>query len=370
VKIERVELYHITQKLVHPFRTSFGTEHDRPCILVAVYSEGIVGWGECVASSDPGYCYETINTAWHILSDFLIPAVIGQDFASPQNVPANFEQVRGHPLAKASLENAIWDLLARAAEIPLSAMLGGQRERVEVGVSIGIQPTIDGLLERVSQFVDAGYQRIKIKIEPGWVIEPLRAIRDKFPDIKLMADANSAFSLNDVALFQEMDAFNLLMIEQPLHHDDIFDHAKLQAQIQTPLCLDESIHSPLHARAAIEMQACRIINMKVARVGGLSNALAIHQLCTEANIPLWCGGMLETNVGRAVNLHLAALPNFTLPGDISASDRYYVEDVAEPNFQLNVADSTITVPTGLGIGVNVLPERLKKFQIRTVAFDS
>ena len=370
MKIECIELYHITQQLVHPFRTSFGTEHDRPCTLVAVFSEGVTGWGECVASAEPGYSYETIDTAWHILSDFLIPAAIGQNFTSPQDVPARFNRVRGHPLAKASLENAVWDLFARAAEVPLSAMLGGQRERVEVGVSIGIQPTVEGLVERVSQFVEAGYRRIKIKIEPGWVIEPLSAIRDRFPNIRLMADANSAFSLDDVALFQEMDAFNLLMIEQPLHHDDIFDHAKLQAQIKTPLCLDESIHSPLHARAAIEMQACRIINMKVARVGGLSNALAIHHMCEEAGIPLWCGGMLETNVGRAANLHLASLPNFTLPGDISASNRYYVEDVAEPNFHLNAEDSTITVPTGPGIGVTVLPERVKKFQIRMAAFDA
>jgi O-succinylbenzoate synthase len=368
MKIERIALYHITQPLLHPFRTSFGTEYDRPCILVAVSGAGVTGWGECVASDAPGYCYETINTAWHILSDFLVPVVIGHSFASPQKVAACFDGVRGHPLAKAGLENAVWDLFGRAKGVPLGQLLGGVRPRVEVGVSIGIQPTVQQLVQQVSYFVEAGYGRIKIKIEPGWVIEPLDAIRNKYPEIRLMADANSAFSLDDVALFQEMDRFNLLMIEQPLHHDDIFDHAKLQAQIKTPLCLDESIHTLMHARAAIEMKACRIINMKVGRVGGLSNALAIHRLCADAGIPLWCGGMLETNVGRAANLHLASLPGFTLPGDISASSRYYAEDVAAPNFQLNSEDSTITVPTAPGIGVEVLPERIKKFQVRTVAF--
>jgi O-succinylbenzoate synthase len=369
VKIERIELHHIFQQLVHPFRTSFGTQLERPCILVAVYSEGVIGWGECVASNDPGYSYETTNTAWHILSDFLIPAIIGQRVTSPQEVPARFERVRGHPMAKASLESAIWDLLAQAQGVSLSQMLGGQRDRIEVGVSLGIQPTLQDLLDRVSQFVDKGYRRIKIKIEPGWDIKPLTAIREVYPTIKLMADANSAFTLDHIKLFQDMDALKLLMIEQPLHHDDIFDHAKLQTQIETPLCLDESIHSPHHARWAIEMKACRIINMKVARVGGLSNAITIHNLCAEAGIAMWCGGMLETGVGRATNLHLATLPNFMLPSDISATDRYYVTDVAEPRFHLNPEDSTITVPTGPGIGVAVLMERVEKMRVRYAAFD-
>jgi O-succinylbenzoate synthase len=368
MKIDRVELHHISQPLVQPFRTSFGTQLERPCILVAVYSEGLVGWGECVAHSDPGYSYETIATAWHVLSDFLIPPLLGRSITSPGQVAATFEWVRGHPMAKASLENAIWDLLAQAQGAPLSKLLGGQRERVEVGVSIGIQPTLAQLLDRVDQFIDQGYRRIKIKIEPGWELEPLSHIRQRHPALKLMADANSAFSLADAPLFRQMDELNLLMIEQPLHYDDIADHARLQAQLSTPLCLDESIHSPLHARWAIEIKACRIINLKVGRVGGLSNALTIHQLSLEAGIPLWCGGMLETGVGRAVNLHLAALPNFRLPGDISATERYYVEDIAAPNFHLNPADSTITVPTGPGIGVAVLPDRLQKYRLRYQAF--
>jgi O-succinylbenzoate synthase len=370
VKIERIELHHISQQLVHPFRTSFGTQLERPCILVAVYSEGLIGWGECVASNDPGYSYETINTAWHVLSDFLIPSIVGQQVTSPQEVMARFERVRGHPMAKASLENAIWDLLAQAQGVSLSQMLGGQRDRVEVGVSIGIQPALQDLLDRVSQFVDKGYRRIKVKIEPGWDIEPLSAIREVYPTIKLMADANSAFTLDHVKLFRDMDALKLLMIEQPLHYDDIFDHAQLQAQIDTPLCLDESIHSPHHARWAIEIKACRIINMKVARVGGLSNALTIHNLCAEAGIAMWCGGMLETGVGRATNLHLATLPNFTLSGDISATERYYATDVAEPSFYLNPEDSTITVPPGPGIGIEVQLDRLKKMRVRYTAFDA
>jgi O-succinylbenzoate synthase len=368
MRIERIELHHVSQPLVAPFRTSFGTQVTRPCILVAVYSEGLVGWGECVAADDPGYSYETTQTAWHILSDFLIPPTLGQEVTTPQEVTARYQWVRGHPMAKAGLENALWDLLAQAQGVPLSKLLGGIRERVEVGVSIGIQPTLAAQLERVDHFIRQGYRRIKMKIEPGWELKPLTAVREHYPTLKLMADANSAFTLADTPLFREMDTLNLLMIEQPLSYDDIADHAKLQSQLKTPICLDESIHSPLHARWAIEIKAGRIINMKVGRVGGLSNALAIHELCLEAGIPLWCGGMLETGVGRAANLHLATLPNFTLPGDISATDRYYHEDIAEPDFKLNVEDSTITVPTGPGIGVSVLPERLEKVRVRQQTF--
>ncbi len=368
MKIERIELHHITQDLVHPFRTSFGTQIARASILIAVYSEGVVGWGECTASDDPGYSYETIPTAWHIIKDFLAPALIGQNIDDPRGVPAHFAKIRGHEMAKAGIENAVWDLLAKAQNIPLSKFWDGQRDRVEVGVSIGIQPTLQGLLDRVNQFVDLGYRRIKMKIEPGWEIEPLSAVREQHPDIKLMADANSAFSLEHASLFQQMDSLNLLMIEQPLHYDDIFDHAKLQAQVNTPICLDESIHSPNHARAAIGMNACKIINMKVARVGGLSNALEIHDMCVEAGIQLWCGGMLETGIGRAANLHIATMPNFTLPGDISATDRYYAEDIAEPRFVLNTEDSTISVPTGPGIGVEVKLDRIEKNRLNYTDF--
>lgn len=363
MNIERIELHHISQQLVHPFQTSFGTQLERPSILVAVHSDGIVGWGECVASQDPGYSYETVQTAWHILSDFLVPPLVGQAFTSIDPLTAHFKKVRGHPLAKSSLENALWDLQAKAEGVPLWQKLGGDgRDRVEVGVSIGIQPSLAGLLERVDSFVERGYRRIKIKIQPGWDIEPLTALRERHPTLKLMADANSAFTLEHTPLFQAIDALNLLMIEQPLDHDDIFDHARLQPHLKTPLCLDESIHSPDHARHAIEMKACRIINMKVGRVGGLSNVQQIHQLCADAGIGLWCGGVLETGVGRATNLHLATLPHFSLPGDISATERYYHEDIAEPSFHLNVEDSTINVPTGPGIGVLVNKARVAKYR--------
>jgi len=368
MKIERIELHHVTQRLVQPFRTSFGTQIDRPCILVAVYSEGLVGWAECVADDNPGYSYETVPTAWHVLSDFLIPSVLGKNITSPQEVVDGYRWVRGHPMAKAGLENAVWDLLAKAQGVPLCQLLGGARSRVEVGVSIGIQPTLADFLDRVNQFVAKGYRRIKMKIEPGWELEPLAAVRAQHPTIKLMVDANSAFSLDDAAIFREMDQYNLLMIEQPLHYDDIADHAKLQAQINTPICLDESIHSPLHARWAIEINACRIINMKVGRVGGLCNAIEIHNMAQAAGVKMWCGGMLETGVGRATNVHLATMPNFVLPGDISASDRYYVEDIAEPPFVLNTDDSTLTVPTGPGIGVEVQPDRLAKYRVRQQSF--
>lgn len=358
--IERVELHHINLSLVHPFRTSFGVQTERPCILVAVYADGMVGWGEGVAMVGPWYSEETIVTSWHMLRDHLAPAVVGQVIDSPRETPALYAPVRGNPMAKAALENAIWDLWGQQQGKPLSALLGGVRERVKVGVSIGIQPTLEQLLDRVDGFVGAGYQRIKIKIEPGWEVEPVRRIRERQPEIMLMADANSAFTLADVAIFKALDQFNLLMIEQPLGYDDIADHARLQAEIKTPLCLDESIHSVADAQAMIDLRAGRIINMKVGRVGGLTTAMQIHDMAEKAGIQMWCGGMLETGVGRAINLHLASMANFTLPGDISATDRYYREDIAEPPFVLNAADSTITVPDKPGIGVEVIPERVAK----------
>jgi O-succinylbenzoate synthase len=270
-------------------------------------------------------------------------------------------------MAHAALENAVWDLFARRRGVPLSALLGGVRDRVPVGVSIGIQSTMDGLLARVDDFVRRGYRRIKLKIEPGWEVEPLRRVREKYPDLLIMADANSAFTLDDAPLLQELDQFDLLMIEQPLGYDDIADHALLQKQLKTPLCLDESIHSVADARAAVALAACRVINMKVARVGGLSAAVVIHDLAREAGMQMWCGGMLETGVGRATNVHLATLPNFTLPGDISATDRYYAEDIADPPFVLN-EDSTVSVPTAPGTGVTVRRERLARWRLREAVF--
>jgi O-succinylbenzoate synthase len=357
VKIERIELHHVEMSLAHPFETSFGREIDRPCILVSVHGGGLTGWGECVASAGPWYSYETIETAWHVLRDFLVPDVLDRAVASPAEPAARFSRVRGHPMARAGLENAVWDLLAQAGGVSLAEMLGGRRERVPVGVSVGIEPTVEALLDRVAQYVAEGYGRVKLKIKPGWDVAVVRAVRQRWPDLPLQVDANSAYTLADAPLLRELDAFDLLLIEQPLHHDDVVDHARLQAQLRTPLCLDESIHSPEHARWALDIHACRVINVKVGRVGGLTAVQQIHDLCAARGVPLWCGGMLETNVGRAANVALAALPNFTLPGDISASARYYEVDVAEPNFVLN-DDSTLSVPAGPGLGVRVVPERL------------
>ncbi len=364
MRIERIELHHITMPLVHPFQTSFGIERNRPCILVELQSEGITGWGEVAAGLGPWYSSETMETAWHILRDFLAPSLLGKNIETTDDIAPIFNAVRGHPMAKAGIENAIWDLLAKAQGKPLSVMLGGVRDRVEVGVSIGIQPTVEALLERVDGFVAAGYGRIKMKISPDWLIEPIRLVRERYPDVRLMADANSAFTLADAPLLKQLDPFKLIMIEQPLGYDDIADHARLQRELETAVCLDESIHSVADAQAMVDLQAGRIINMKVGRVGGFTNALKIHDIAQEAGIPLWCGGMLETGIGRAANIHLATLPNFTLPGDISATDRYYAEDIAEPTFVLNAEDSTMAVPTGAGIGVEVSRYRVEKARLR------
>lgn len=353
MKIEEINLHQIQLPLVHPFRTSFGTQTKRDVILVELRADGETAWGECVASAGPWYSSETIETAWHVMTDFLIPMVVDQPINDPADIVALMKPVRGHEMAKAALENTVWTWFAQTEGVPLSQLLGGVRERVEVGVSIGIQPSIDALVKRVRSFVDAGYQRIKMKIEPGWLIEPIERIRQEFPDTRLMGDANSAFSLEDAGLLKQVDPYRLLMLEQPLSYTDIADHARLQRQLDTPICLDESIHSPADAQAMIDLEAGRIINMKVGRVGGLINALKIHDMAEAAGIQMWCGGMLETGIGRATNIHLASLPNFGLPGDISATDRYYERDIADPPFVLNREDSTMTVPTGPGLGVEI-----------------
>lgn len=365
MKIESITLHHIDMPLIAPFETSFGRETHRPCILVEMRADGLTGWGECVAGAGPWYAYETIGTAWHIISDFLAPMIVGQEINEPAEIVARFTPVRGHPMARAAVEAAFWDLFAQARGVSLARLIGATRDRVAVGVSVGIEPTLEAQLASIERFVAAGYARIKLKIKPGRDVAVVRAVRERWPGIALQVDANSAYTLDDAPIFREMDDMNLLLIEQPLHHDDIVDHARLQAQIRTPICLDESIHSPEHARWALDIDACRVINIKIGRVGGLTAAHQIHDLCAERGVPVWCGGMLETNVGRAVNLALAALPNFTLPGDISASARYYQRDIAAPDFVLN-DDSTITVPNAPGTGVSVLPERLREVQVREV----
>jgi O-succinylbenzoate synthase len=355
-------------RLVAPFETSFGVEEDRACIVVAMRAGGLTGYGECVASAEPGYCYETTTTAWHILRDFLVPAVLGQELSDILSLIARYRRVRGNPLAKAGLEMSAWDVLGQAQDKSLAQLFGGVRDRVEVGVSVGIQPTTDVLIERVGRYIAEGYARIKCKIKPGRDLADARAVRAAFPNIRLQVDANSAYRLSDAPLFQQMDDLNLLLIEQPLAEDDIYDHSKLQPQLKTPICLDESILSAAHARAAIELGACRIINIKAGRVGGLLEAVKIHDLCRERGVPVWCGGMLETNIGRASNVALASLPGFTLPGDISASSRYYAEDIADPLFVLN-PDSTISVPTTPGLGVKVKAKSLERFTVEREVFD-
>jgi O-succinylbenzoate synthase len=299
--------------------------------------------------------------------DFLIPQLLERDVESISDVLDCFHWVRGHAMARACLETAVWDLLARAQGVSLTEKLGGTRERIPVGVSVGIEPTVDELLDRVTLHIDEGYSRVKLKIKPGWDVNVVRSVREQWPDLALQVDANSAYRLTDAEVFRELDQFGLLLIEQPLHHEDIVDHAKLQAQINTPVCLDESIHSPDHARWALDIQACRIINIKVGRVGGLTAACQIHDMCAENDVPVWCGGMLETNVGRAVNVALATLPAFSLPGDISASARYFHQDIAAPDFVLN-SDSTMAVPRDLGTGVQVDRDRVAEVRLALQVF--
>lgn len=372
MKIEAIDLYAISQPLIRPFVTSFGPQQDRDCLLVAVHSEGLTGWGECVATNGPGYSYETAVTAWHILQDFLIPAILGQELQEAEDLALWFRAVRGHPLAKAAVDQAVWDLTSQRDGLSFAQKLAGPyaegpRRRVKVGVSIGIQPTIDQTVDLIQQHIDKGYGRIKLKIKPGYDIELARVVRDNFPDLVFMLDANSAYSLSDVATLQALDEFDLLMLEQPLGYYDIYDHSKLRPQIKTPLCLDESIVSADHARFALEIGACDIINIKPTRVSGWTEARKIHDLGRQAGVGLWVGGMLETGVGRAAQLALASLPGFSLPGDISATERYYDPDITAP-FVLNAEDSTIDVPTGPGLGIEIDMARLAAVMHRRQSF--
>jgi O-succinylbenzoate synthase len=359
MKIDAITLRHLRMKLRSPFETSFGRIQTRDCILLEVSSEGLVGYGECVADRDPGYSYETVQTAWHILSDFLIPPILGREIGKPQELGKELDFVRGHLMAKGGLEMALWDLMGKRQGRSLQDLLGGERPQVDVGVSIGIQDSPADLVKVVESYLAQGYQRIKIKIKPDRDVPEAQAVRRAFPDLRLQVDANSAYTLESAQALSPLDDLNLLLIEQPLAEDDLWDHSKLQAKFRTPLCLDESILSARHARQAIEMGACRVINIKAGRVGGLTQSVAIHDLCLSKDVPVWCGGMLETGVGRAANLALASLPGFRLPGDISASDRYYAEDITQERFTLNPG-STITVPTGVGLGVTIDSQALEK----------
>jgi O-succinylbenzoate synthase len=363
MKIEQITFHLVRMPLVRPFETSFGRQSDRECIIIILQSEGLQGVGECIADQNPGYSYETTGTAWHILKDFISPLVLGQDILDAQDFQRCVRGIRGHNLAKAGMEMAIWDLLGKRDGISLRQMLGGVHDKVKVGVSIGIQETTPLLLRTVEGYLADGYQRVKLKIKPGRDVVDASAVREAFPDLLLQVDANSAYTLETAPALQPLDSLELLLIEQPLSEDDIWDHHKLQTQLRTPLCLDESIVSLRHARYALEMQACRIINIKAGRVGGLSEAVAIHDLCQAAGIPVWCGGMLETGIGRASNLALASLPGFILPGDISASDRYYARDITHERFVLN-PDSTIDVCSAPGLGTTINLTCLNEFTLQ------
>lgn len=364
MKIDRITLHHITMPFVSPFQTSHWTEYDRECVIVQLRAGGLTAWGECVATQDCAYSYETVKTNWIILEDFLIPALLANELDSLESFLTGILHVTGHPMAKAGLEMALWDLLAQQAGVSLQKYLGGSGERVKVGVSVGIQPTIAGLLEVVEDYLSQGYKRVKLKIKPGRDVEDTRAVRQAFPDLLLQVDANSVYRLEDAEHLKRLDEFNLLLIEQPLHHEDIVDHARLQPQLKTALCLDESITSANHARWALELGACRVINIKPGRVSGMHEGKLIHDYCYARGVPVWMGGMLETGIGRAANVALASLPGFTLPGDISASARYYQQDIIKEPFVLN-PDSTLSVPNKPGLGITVDLAALKQFTLRS-----
>ena len=362
--ISAIELREIRLPLIHFFETSFGRTTERRIILVRVFdADGAEGWGECTAGEGPFYSEEWTETAWPTIREFLAPMVVGQEFDDAGGVGDLMGKVRGHRMAKAAIETACWDLESKRAGVPLWKHLGGVNEEISCGVSIGIQDSPEQLLEKIANELAAGYQRIKIKIKPGWDLKVVRQVREHYPDILLMGDANSAYTLNDVELFRALDDFNLMMIEQPLAHDDMFDHAELQRQIKTPVCLDESVHSAADARHAIDLGACRIINVKLGRVGGHAEARRVETVCREREVPVWCGGMLESGIGRAHNIALATLAGFTLPGDVSASARYWEEDIIEPAVMVSER-GTITAPDQPGIGFAVNRARVDGLTMR------
>ena len=358
VKLEQITLHTVEMELVSPFETSFGREVHRPAIIVEAHAQGLTGWGECVAGSGPWYSYETVQTAQHVLKDYLIPLLLKADVDHPRKLPQTFQRVRGHAMAKAGLEAACWDLWAQSQNISLSKALGGVKLQIESGVSVGVQKDLPALLSTIEGYRKAGYRRVKIKIKPGWDLDIVKGVRKAMPDLSLQVDANSAYTLEDAALFKSMDELGLLMIEQPLGYEDLADHAQLQAMLKTPICLDESVHTLDAVKAMLALDSGRIVNIKAGRVGGLTNAVAIHDLCSFRKIPVWCGGMLETGIGRAANVALASLAGFTLANDLSASDRYYRQDLIEPPFVLN-QNGTLTVPTGSGLGVQINRKVLK-----------
>ena len=367
MRIDHIEIREIQMPLVHFFEASFGRTTVRRIVLVRVDADGLTGWGEVTCGETPFYSHETPETGWHILRDFLIPWTLNKEFSSASDMAPLFTPIRGHNMAKAALENALWDIEAQQRGVPLARLVGGTLQEIPCGVSIGIQNSVEELLEKIQCEVEAGYQRVKVKIKPGWDVEVLDRIRQRFPRMALMADANSAYTLDDLPRLKLLDRFYLMMIEQPLGWDDILDHVRLQRELATPLCLDESIHSAGDARKAIEAGACKIINVKLGRVGGFASARRIHDICRTKNVPVWCGGMLESGIGRAHNIALSALAGFTLPGDVSASQRYWEEDVIDPEVTVT-HEGTIRVPLTPGLGFTPRLDRIERLTVRRESF--
>lgn len=353
ITVDRIILRHVRMPLVHFFETSFSRTYERDIILVEAISNGVSGWGEVTAGENPFYNEEWTDSIWPLLIHYVAPRVLKHEFASPNDVYPRTAHIRGHNMTKGGMETAIWDLQARLNNEPLWKTIGaGASREIACGVSIGIQDTVDQLLQKIETELNAGYQRIKMKIKPGWDVDVIREVRKRFPQIKLMADANSAYTLADVDHLRRLDEFYLMMIEQPLAHDDIIDHATLQAKLETPICLDECIRSARHAEQAIQLKACRIINIKLGRVGGFAEAKRVHDVCQAHNIPVWCGGMLESGIGRAHNIALSTLPNFVLPGDVSASKRYWKQDIITPPVEIST-QGTIALTDKPGFGYDL-----------------
>jgi O-succinylbenzoate synthase len=367
--VERIELIQLEIPYVHFFETSFGREHSKSCLLLKVFSEGVCGFGEVVAERSPLYSYETTTTAWLMLKEVFIPEVLASDSEVPAAFYERTRRFKGHPMARAGLELALWDLAAKKQGVSLARLYGGDKWEVLSGVSVGIQDSPARLLDRIDEFLEQGYPRIKIKIKPGWDVSICEEVRSRFPDILLQADANAAYTLDSLSVLKELDGFRLQMLEQPFSGQDLWDHSRLQQVMQTPLCLDESARSVDWVRQAQLMGSCRIINIKVGRVGGVVEARKIHDLCREQDMPVWCGGMLETGIGRAHNVHLASLPGFILSNDISASSRYFAQDLVDPDFTLT-EEGTIRVPRGPGIGVEPQEDRIGGHTIRREVFSA
>jgi o-succinylbenzoate synthase len=367
MRIDQVDLRIVRLPLVRPFQTSSSRKSHLDHILVRVAAGSAVGWGECASPSDPYYCPETTETCWHLLKDFLAPAVLGREWSTDEELVAHYGKVKGNRFAKAGLEMACWDAVARSQGVPLHGLLGGTRPEILSGVSLGIEPQIEVLFDQIDRYLEEGYRRIKLKIAPGWDVDVVRQVRERYPKILLQVDANSAYTLEDLPTMRALDEFDLLLIEQPLAHDDIIDHARLQAELRTPICLDESIHSADDARKALDLGACRVINIKVSRVGGLLEAKRVHDLCRSRGVPVWCGGMHEFGIGRAANVAIASLPGFTLPGDVSGSDKYYAEDIVEPPIRAD--RGAIAMFEGPGLGVEPDMERIEMRTLRTLTID-